>query len=181
MIWFTADFHLTHANIIKYCKRPFISVEEMDSTLLDNLASQVKPGDQLYYLGDLSFKADAANVFFELMKGVNIHFITGNHDSKAVISLARRHCASVTSLQDIEIDGQAITLCHYAMRVWNGSHFNAWQLYGHSHGTLPSVGKQHDVGVDANDFFPVALDGIKRIMEDKPDNFDRLAPENINR
>jgi len=178
MIWFTADLHLVHANIIKYCDRPFTSAEEMDSILLDNLASKVKPGDLLYYLGDLSFKAEAASLFFERMKGVTIHFIIGNHDSKAVISLAKKHCSDVTPLKDIEIDGQAITLCHYAMRVWNASHFNAWQLYGHSHGTIPPVGKQHDVGVDANDFFPVSFDDIAKLMIGKPDNFNYIPPEN---
>ena len=32
---------------------------------------------------------------------------------------------------------QDIVLCHYAMRVWQKSHYGAWMLYGHSHGTLP--------------------------------------------
>lgn len=76
---------------------------------------------------------------------------------------------------DMEINGHAITLCHYAMRVWNKSHFNAWQLYGHSHGTLPSAGKQHDVGIDANEFFPVSMENIECMMSDKPDNFDYIS------
>lgn len=181
MIWFTADFHLAHSNIIKYCNRPFNTAEEMDATLLDNLGNKVQPGDILYYLGDLSFRAEAARLFFDRLEGVTIHFITGNHDSKAVITLAKKHCSNVSYLMDVEIDDQAITLCHYAMRVWNKSHINAWQLYGHSHGTLPSIGKQHDVGVDANDFYHVSFDDIKRIIVDKPDNLDRLTPENMNR
>jgi len=30
-IWFTADFHLGHANIIRYCARPFAVVDRMDT------------------------------------------------------------------------------------------------------------------------------------------------------
>jgi calcineurin-like phosphoesterase family protein len=29
-IWFTADFHLNHSNILRHCNRPFPNVEEMN-------------------------------------------------------------------------------------------------------------------------------------------------------
>jgi len=50
-IWFTADFHFGHSNIIRYCNRPFLSVEEMDRTILDRLNASVKANDILYFLG----------------------------------------------------------------------------------------------------------------------------------
>jgi len=34
-VWFTADFHLGHFNIIRYCHRPFASVEEMDNAICE--------------------------------------------------------------------------------------------------------------------------------------------------
>jgi calcineurin-like phosphoesterase family protein len=46
--WFTADFHFGHNNIIRYCNRPFRSVEEMDQTILERLNASVKPNDTLY-------------------------------------------------------------------------------------------------------------------------------------
>ncbi len=36
-IWFTADFHLGHKNIIRYCNRPFETVEEMNQAILERL------------------------------------------------------------------------------------------------------------------------------------------------
>jgi hypothetical protein len=50
--WFTADFHLGHANIIRYCSRPFATVEEMDQAIVERLNVSVKRDDVLYFLGD---------------------------------------------------------------------------------------------------------------------------------
>jgi calcineurin-like phosphoesterase family protein len=58
------------------------------------------------------------------------------------------------------------------MRVWPRSHYNSWQLYGHSHGRLEPVGKQWDVGVDNNNFYPVSFDQLVEIMKNRPDNFN---------
>ncbi len=181
MIWFSADYHLSHRNIIKYCDRPFKNVEDMDNRILMNLKKRVRKGDILYFLGDLTFDKDCARDFFESFKSIQIHYIVGNHDNRAVIKLAEDYCVKVSSLMDIKIEEQYITLCHYAMRVWNKSHFNSWQLFGHSHGTLSTVGKQHDVGVDSNNFSPVSFENLLKVMEDKPDNFNYIPPEKRNR
>jgi calcineurin-like phosphoesterase family protein len=58
-IWFTADFHFGHNNIIRYCNRPFRSVEEMDQTILDRLNASVKANDILYFLGDFCIGSKA--------------------------------------------------------------------------------------------------------------------------
>ncbi|KKM71029.1 hypothetical protein LCGC14_1434810, partial [marine sediment metagenome] len=50
------------------------------------------------------------------------------------------------------------------MRVWNKSLYKSLQLYGHSHATLKSIGKQHDIGVDNNNFFPVSFEDLVGIM-----------------
>jgi calcineurin-like phosphoesterase family protein len=50
--WFTADFHLGHKNIIRYCNRPFDSVEAMNCAILERMNSAVKAHDVLYFLGE---------------------------------------------------------------------------------------------------------------------------------
>ena len=58
----------------------------------------------------------------------------------------------------------SITLCHYAMRSWERSHYATWHLYGHHHGKLPPYGLSFDVGVDCWNFYPVSLDQVKEKM-----------------
>ena len=58
------------------------------------------------------------------------------------------------------------------MKTWAKSHYNSWQLFGHSHGELKGVGKQMDIGVDTHNFYPYSFNEIKRIMSKKEDNFN---------
>ena len=52
-IWFTADSHWGHANAIRYDKRPYESVTEMDADLLRRWNETVGSKDVVYHLGDI--------------------------------------------------------------------------------------------------------------------------------
>jgi len=82
-----SDTHFGHENIIRYCKRPFTSVEEMDETMVDNWNSVVRPQDHVYHLGDVTIERGSKNSqqaqrFVRLIRRLNGHkrLILGNHD-----------------------------------------------------------------------------------------------------
>ena len=50
MIYFTADSHFGHSSAIDYCKRPYVCLEEMDDSLVDNGNSVIKQKDIVYHL-----------------------------------------------------------------------------------------------------------------------------------
>ena len=81
-IFFTSDTHFGHTNIMKYCKRPFETVEEMDQTIIDNWNSVVRPEDIVFHLGDFGFCGSLR--LREIVDQLNgkIYLITGNHDRK---------------------------------------------------------------------------------------------------
>lgn len=170
-VFFTADLHLGHANIIKYCNRPFADTEEMNEALVRNWNQKVQAGDEVYILGDFAFLPPGkANWYISRLNGHKF-LVPGNHDSKVRI----KEYSSVETLEGLSVLPQlyersfkvedekiSVVMCHYAMRVWNKSHNGAIHLYGHSHGSLPEDANSLscDVGVDCWDFSPVSLDEI---------------------
>lgn len=159
MIYFTSDTHFGHENIIRFCKRPFVDAQQMDEVMIANWNAVVSEKDEVYHLGDFSFRsAKAAPTILDRLKG-RIHLIHGNHDSNQIKKLPR--FLTSQPYAEIKVDGENVVLCHYALRTWNKAHYGAYHLYGHSHGGLPGIGRSLDVGVDVWGFRPVTLAEIK--------------------
>ena len=132
-IWFCSDLHLGHSNIIKYCGRPFRTLDEMDFKLIFNFNQRVKEEDMVFYLGDFCFKyaphespnapKNAFNYYRNQLKCKNIIFLKGNHD---------RNNSIKTPIQSITIlyGGKNLFLTHnpkYAKPEY------ALNLCGHVH------------------------------------------------
>lgn len=167
--WFTSDTHFGHANIIKYCNRPFKNSVEMNTAIIQNWNAVVDDNDMVFHLGDFCFGNEdySFDSYFETLKG-KIIFIKGNHDRLAWRNRNKFYAAH-DSYHEIEIGGKDITLCHYAMRVWNRSHHGAWHLYGHSHGSLPDDPNalSFDCGVDCFNYRPINFDEVAAVMAKK--------------
>lgn len=172
-IWFTADLHLGHTNVIKYTNRPFINIEEMDETLINNINRRVKLDDTLYIVGDFAGWSVEPKEFERYRRAIqckNLHLIIGNHD-RPVLAHLNPLFTSIHDLLDLMINGQRITLCHYAMKTWHQSHRGAWSLYGHSHHGLEDDSSllSIDIGVDGKgyNYSPLSLADIRAKMNEK--------------
>lgn len=165
-IWFTSDNHFGHINVIKYCNRPFETASEMDEAMISNWNERVKPGDTVYHLGDFSFhNTDDTERIFKRLNG-RIKLSRGNHDKGRNIGTIRFD--EVRDMYSLRLGTVNLVMCHYALRVWNRSHYGAIQLFGHSHGSLSCNSQQLDVGVDCWDFKPVNLDEIRERLQSLP-------------
>lgn len=168
MIFFTADLHLGHANIIKHCSRPFASAEAMDESLIDAINLSVGLTDTLWILGDFAYRGRDPAYYRKRINCSSVHLLMGNHDKRQKCISAG--FASVGDVAEISVGSQRIWLSHYAHRSWPGSHKGSWHLYGHSHGSLNEEDESRginslDVGVDnARKFAPWAMDEVRNVL-----------------
>jgi len=172
-IFFTSDHHFGHKGVIKHSKRPFLSVEEMDETMILRWNEKVRPNDIVYHLGDFaqtSFK-ETENILSRLHG--KIHLIQGNHDKW------NKNCIDkfewIKDYHELKLpeagfaNNRLLVLMHYPLLTWEGKYSGAYHLFGHSHGQL-SIGKRSkalDVGVDCHNFYPLSYEEVKTIINAK--------------
>jgi len=158
-VFFSADQHWHHANILRLCQRPFASIGEMDEALIAAWNARVGPTDVVYHLGDLTM-ADAAaarKLIARLNGQLRVVATPWHHDKrwlKAALDMwwytaSGQKVTYLPPLAFVLIEGKPITLAHYPLERWERSHFGALHFHGHSHGRLPRVPNRLDVGVDA--------------------------------
>ena len=127
MIFYTSDLHLGNTNILKYEKRPWKTVEEMNAALIDKWNFRVAKDDDVYMLGDFSFKGVSVTAeFLEQLNG-HIHLIRGNHDAFMVrdsfryLELVKHHWVVDEGwYKKINDNGREVILCHFPIMYWDG-------------------------------------------------------------
>lgn len=174
-MFFTSDTHFGHKNIIKYSNRPFASVEEMNEEIIKRWNERIGPDDEVYHLGDVAFTTSEKKTR-DILNRLNgkIYLIKGNHEKLAVACSDRFEWVKdyhelIVEDSSFERGEQLVVLFHYAIREWNAKHWGAYQLYGHSHGSLPDDpnARAFDVGVDCHNFYPLSWEEVKDIMASK--------------
>ena len=179
-MFITADEHLGHRAIIEFCRRPFKNVDEQTEIIIERHNKKVpnSPNSLTIHVGDWFWHTLSLGEALTILGRLNGRhaFIYGNHDEliekhKDVFAqqLAwMRGENKASGVARVRFNNHEITLCHYAMRVWNASHKGSYMVYGHSHNELPVVGKSFDIGVDGHNFEPWSLEEIESKMATLP-------------
>lgn len=184
-LFFTSDTHFGHANIIKYCSRPYNDIQEMDEDLIQRWNNTVTPNDIVFHLGDFAFNVgDNIMTIIRRLNG-HIYIVPGNHDNTIWVAIAKENPDKVTlceSIQLISVNHKEILLCHYPLLCYAGSYRGtdaAIQLFGHVHSGPNSVTgldcqrlmylqpTQYDVGVDNNNYTPISLEELLEKINDQ--------------
>lgn len=165
MIFYTADLHLSHSNIMRFSSRPFESVKEMNETLVNNWNSVVSAEDDVYIIGDVLFKMSIhPEAYLEKMKGRK-HLIIGNHDRQHLSKdIFTSQFETIDHYLVISDEGRKVVLFHYPILEWDGYFRGSYHIYGHIHNSeniankvMKKIPNAFNAGVDVNDYTPQTL------------------------
>ena len=155
-VYLIGDTHFDHANIIRYCNRPFPNIQEMNETIVRNWNETVKDRDTVYFLGDWTFGRGhkPAKYWVRKLKG-HIISIRGAHDW-------REKDIRFEDFKELPYHGYSFLLIHDPEQAgdWHG-----WIIHGHKHNNnmskYPFINgerKTINVGVELTNYRPISLD-----------------------
>lgn len=131
MIYYIADLHFCHENVIRLDNRPFDNIEAMNEKLIQNWNQRVTEEDTVYVLGDAFWKNEEKSISILTQLKGHKHLIRGNHDG--VKGKLAQYWESISDYLEINDGGKLVVLSHYPMPFYNHQHSGAIMLYGHIH------------------------------------------------
>lgn len=178
----TSDLHLGHRGIINFLRadgvtkeRPFISVEEMNETIIDNWNKVVGTKDMVVVLGDAVINRSALPLLGRLQGRKQL--VLGNHD-------LHRTAEYLQYFENVRgswfMDG--FVLSHIPIHVdslerWRGC------IHGHLHSNrvmrdvqigrliIPTIDTRYlSVCVEHTDYTPITLDEVNKRFTEQQEN-----------
>ena len=179
-IFYTSDTHFSSERTFNLSKRPFLNVEDMDWKLIENWNKIVHVNDTVYHLGDFGS--------FWPMKYLNgkIILIQGNYEKKnweenpkELNDVKKYFCEIYKEPIIIKNKEVKFILCHeplsgldlYKKEILKEKNKkNIFVLFGHIHGKQKIKKFGIDVGIDANNYFPISESDVlfyKKAIDEK--------------
>lgn len=173
--YITSDHHFFHSNIIKYCDRPFDSINDMNFKMIKKWNSMVDEEDTVFHLGDLTFKGKkVANTLDDVLNG-NIIMTRGNHDSYST--------ADFTIMENFSIKRKGIG---FKCTHWPETDFEEWLIHGHEHNNdlykYPFYYPQKNrinVSVEVTGYEPVSIDDIISLIKSQNKKIEKKSQSHV--
>ena len=135
--FYIADTHFGHAAVIRFDRRPFSDVEQMEEVICMNWNAAVKNGDVVYILGDFCWKKE--DEWLRVLNRLNGQkvLILGNHDIRNPSAALKNKFADIKDYKEIDDKGRKVILQHYPIMFYKHSQdSNTFMLCGHVHNTI---------------------------------------------
>lgn len=171
-VWFTADLHFGHKNIIKYTDRASYLgldlendpdwLDKHDAALIEYWNSVVGKKDLVYILGDFSFRtSEGTKKILNKLNGKK-YLVVGNHDGSC--KGLENYFIGVSDIHKLTYKPNpaypfiketfSLQLCHYPILSWDRRLYGACMVHGHCHGNIDQYNAESeelriDVGLDS--------------------------------
>lgn len=172
--WFTSDTHFSSERALTLSRRPFLSVDDMDMSMVENWNKMVGPFDTVYHLGDFgNYK------MLEYLSGT-VHLVYGNYERT---ELDKSRLTGYDFLKDLKSKGfggvhsrstevkvegldKPILVTHEPVKCKEGLTVREDEhctlgLFGHIHGRQKIKPFGIDVGVDSNNYSPMSVSDVE--------------------
>lgn len=173
--FYTSDLHFSHANIIKFCDRPYFTDGEpdphwMNTAIVDIINSTMTPDDDLWVLGDMFMgRTEMSIKIRERFNVRDVFLVPGNHDKPHPMHKKAEHWRRVfedygVTVVDhdmpLVIEREVVRVCHFPpsgdsrtedrFTDWRPTiEDDEWLLCGHVHDSWRQRGRVVNVGLDA--------------------------------
>ena len=157
-IWTISDNHFFHKNIIKYCNRPFNSVEEMNEFMIRKWNEKISKKDIVIHLGD--FALVNIDKIKELRKKLNgiIFLIQGSHDRRI-----KEYCGFIIIRGTLQIGNLLFSHRPIPLEEIPKGFVN---IHGHIHEKdVLDKKKQMNVSVEKTEYEPIEICEIESLFD----------------
>ena len=165
-IYFIADLHLGHKNIIFLAGRPFDSIEEMNTQLIRNWNNTIRKGDRVFFLGDFALAGREQKIEWgRQLQGIK-HIVLGNHDTKDISLYTEMGFRTVSRYPIIF---EEFILSHKPVTPPKGM----INIHGHSHDREPPKDNSFCVSVEQINYTPIEIQEIRNRGSYFPDGEEK--------
>jgi len=166
-VFFIGDTHFSHKNIIKFSPetRPFSTIEEHDSAIIELWNTTVKEKDIVYHLGDVAFGGPDNLKLVRQLNGTK-HLIMGNHDHYQMMDYIDAGFVKIRGvMQYKEFILSHVPLHLGSMKRWK------YNIHGHIHDARynPPDPKYINVNADVQGLIPRSLQSIRNEIKENED------------
>ena len=180
MIYFTADTHFLHNQILAYDSRPYLDMDAMIRDMIQRWNQTVRKTDIVYHVGDFAFGHPRrwAPIVKKLQGRITL--IRGNHDLQNGATASRLTVENsalfndVGDIEQISLGGIPIVICHYPYTCLDGDDRikdmrpkdnGKWLIHGHTHKRPVVTDRQINVGTMLWGYKPVSQKEICNLIQ----------------
>lgn len=160
-----SDAHFDHKNIIRYCKRPFDSIRQMNKKLLDNWNNSINETEKIFFLGDMVYGRRRKPIDYWLGRlNGDIFYIRGNHDTDII-----EQATVIPNHYGIKYNDYEFLLMHDPYRPKG---YDGWIIHGDKHNNnlkeFPFINQKNktvNVCAELVNYTPLTLDRLILLIE----------------